>query len=83
VWNSQPYAAPSGPPPAQWPHQQQEQYPTSGWDQNSAERKQPLVSDANTKEGQRFKPKKKLNDLPFLIFYILTVRICMTSSISR
>ncbi|CAG7855020.1 Protein PNS1 [Serendipita indica DSM 11827] len=75
VWNSQPYAqqygAPSGPPPAQW--QQQGQYPptnngASGGDQGEFDK-----SNDGYEKPQRFKPKKKWNDLPFLVFFVLTV----------
>ncbi|KAG8833344.1 putative choline transporter, neither null mutation nor overexpression affects choline transport [Serendipita sp. 400] len=70
VWNSQPYAqqysGPSGPPPAQF--SQQSQYPPNNgkWGEEGNDH-------TGHAEPQRFKPKKKWNDIPFLIFYILTV----------
>ncbi|PVF93253.1 DUF580-domain-containing protein [Serendipita vermifera] len=75
VWNSQPYAqqynAPSGPPPAQY---EQQQYPPSGSGWNNNPKAGEKGHSAGTyEEPQRFKPKKKWNDIPFLIFFILTV----------
>ena len=82
VWNSQPYAqqygAPSGPPPAQWQQQQQQgQYPppnNGAWGQNQGEHE---GLNEGYEKPQRFKPKKKWNDLPFLVFFVLTVRTLM------
>lgn len=70
MWNSQPYA-PSGAPPAQY----QQQYPpsTSAW--NTGKQGEEKSAGYGNYEEQRFKPKKKVNDIPVLIFFILTVRI--------
>ncbi|KAG8831941.1 putative choline transporter, neither null mutation nor overexpression affects choline transport [Serendipita sp. 399] len=54
-----------GPPPAQF-SQQQAKYPPNNGSSHEKDHE-------HYGEPQRFKPKKKWNDLPFLIFYILTV----------
>jgi hypothetical protein len=80
VWNSQPYAqqhgAPSGPPPSQFQPPQQQQYPPIQPGRNGNGKKEEYnAGNAGYEEPIRFKPKKKWNDLPFLIFFILTVSI--------